>query len=49
MIYYTDFTKDIVPFIDLLAGYNMLRAYLLIICNLESKYEIANYLQIWTM
>jgi DNA-binding Lrp family transcriptional regulator len=36
-------TKDTVPFICLLFLYNMLRAYLLIICDLEHKYEITNY------
>lgn len=44
MIYY-DLTKCTIPFIDLLFVYDMLRAYLLIICNPEGRYEIANIIE----
>ena len=40
-----DLTKYTVPFIDLLFVYDMLRAYILIICNPEVRYEIANIIE----
>lgn len=43
--FYCDLTKCTIPFIDLLFVYDMLRAYLLIICNPEVRYEIANIIE----
>ena len=43
--FHYDLTKYTVPFIDLLFVYDMLRAYILIICNPEVRYEIANIIE----
>jgi DNA-binding Lrp family transcriptional regulator len=40
-----DLTKCTIPFIDQLFVYDMLRAYLLIICNPEVRHEIANIME----
>ena len=43
--FYYYLTKCTIPFIDLVFVYYMLRAYLLIICNPEVRYEIANIIE----